>query len=108
MNGVFLHTDRLLSLLYAVHSNMSGKVESTIPDSDLLGHINALIFGAVDTTSSAFSRLFHLLAQKPDLQNRIREEGRIAREQSGTEELEFKVLENLTYTDAFIREVLRL
>lgn len=79
-----------------------------MPDSHLLGHINALIFGAVDTASSAFSRLFHLLAQNPNMQDRIREEGRLAREQGGAEELEFKALTNLIYTDAFIREVLRL
>jgi hypothetical protein len=99
---------RSLSLIYAVHSNMHGKAENSMSDSHLLGHINALIFGAVDTASSAFSRVLHLLAQKPDMQERIREEGRLAREQSGTEELEFKVLTNMTYTDAFIREVLRL
>lgn len=79
-----------------------------MPDSHLLGHINALVFGAVDTTTSAFSRLLHVLAQNPGMQDLIREEDRLAREQSGAEELEFKVLTSLTYTDAFIREVLRL
>lgn len=79
-----------------------------MPDSHLLGHINALIFGAVDTTSSAFSRLLHVLAQNPCMQDRIREEYRLVCDQSGTEELGFKSLTNLTYTDAFIREVLRL
>ena len=104
----FLHNFRTLSLIDAVHSNMRGKAENAMPDSHLLGHINALIFGAVDTASSAFSRLLHLLAQNPDMQERIRQEGRLAREKSGTEELEFKVLTNMTYTNAFIREVLRL
>ena len=97
-------------MIYAVRSHVRGKAENSnaMPDSHLLGHINALIFGAVDTASSGFSRLLHLLAQHPDMQDRIREEGRLAREQSGTEELDFKVLTNMTYTDAFIREVLRL
>ncbi|KAF8550967.1 cytochrome P450 [Imleria badia] len=96
----------LVTLL--LRSNMRGEAENAIPDSQLLGHINALVFGAVDTTTSAFSRLFYLLALNPDMQDRIREESRLTCEQSGTEELDFKVLTNMTYTDAFIREVLRL
>ncbi|KAG8220286.1 cytochrome P450 [Butyriboletus roseoflavus] len=91
-----------------LRNNMRGKPENVLPDSHLLGHINALIFGAVDTTSSALSRLLHVLAQNPAMQDRIREEHRLSREQNTTEELEFKTLTNFTYTDAFIREVLRL
>lgn len=79
-----------------------------MPDSHLLGHINALIFGAVDTASSALARVFHILAQNPDMQARIRKEGHDWREQIGSDELMFKTLSEMQYIDAFLREVLRL
>ena len=71
-----------------------------------LHHCRTLVFAATDTTSSALVRIFHLLAQHPDVQNRIRDEIREARDRDG--DLNYKQLDGLRYLDAVIRETLRL
>ena len=65
-----------------------------------------LVFAATDTTSSALARIFHLLAQHPDVQDRLREEICAARNSDG--DLDYKQLDGLQYLDAVIRETLRL
>lgn len=65
-----------------------------------------MVFAATDTTSSALSRIFHLLAQHPEAQNRLRDEICAARSYNG--DLDYKQLDGLRYLDAVIRETMRL
>lgn len=67
-----------------------------------------LTFAATDTTSSALSRTLHLLAQHKDIQHKLREEVRKAREDNGGDDLGFDTLDALPYLDAVCRETLRL
>ena len=60
----------------------------------------------MDTPSSALCRLFWLLAQHQDVQNRLREEIREAKEKYGN--LNYDQLSALPYLDAVCRETLRL
>ena len=69
--------------------------------------LSTLIFAATDTTSSALSRIFYLLAQHPDVQNRIRQEIRTVKE-AASNVMSYDDYEALTYMDAVIRETLRL
>ena len=61
----------------------------------------------VDTTSNAMSRVLHLLAQNPDIQEKLRRELVSARETYG-EDIPFDDLVALPYLDAICRETLRL
>ncbi len=61
----------------------------------------------MDTTSSALSRTFHLLAIHQDMQDRLRAEIKEAKEQQGGN-LSFDQLVGLPYLDALCRESLRL
>ena len=61
----------------------------------------------VDTTSNAMSRVLHLLAQNPDIQEKLRSELMSARETYG-EDIPFDDLVALPYLDAICRETLRL
>ena len=61
----------------------------------------------VDTTSNAMSRVLHLLAQNPDIQEKLRSELVSARETYG-EDIPFDDLVALPYLDAICRETLRL
>ena len=58
-----------------------------------------------NTTSHAISRVLHLLALHPDVQQRLREEVTAARAERG--DLDYDTLMNLPYLDAICRETLR-
>ena len=61
---------------------------------------------ATDTTASALSRILHLLALHPDIQDKLRTELKEARE--GNEELTHDQLVSLPFLEAVCRETLRL
>lgn len=67
---------------------------------------STLIFAAHDTTSSALSRILHLLALHPEAQDRLRAEVTAARADGG--DLSYEQLEALPFLDATVRETLRL
>ena len=65
-----------------------------------------LVFAATDTTSSALSRILHLLAEHPNVQEKLRAEIVEARRERG--DLDFDDLFQLPYLEAVCRETLRL
>lgn len=67
---------------------------------------STLTFAATDTTSSALSRMFHLLATHPEIQEKLREELITATEKG--EDLDYSSLDELPYLDAVCKETLRL
>lgn len=60
----------------------------------------------MDTTSSALTRILHVLAQNPAVQTGLRKEIRAARAADG--DLNYNSLDGLPHLDAVIRETLRL
>lgn len=60
------------------------------------------------TTSGALARIFHLLAEHPDVQGRLRREIVDAREAVNGESLSYDQLSELPYLEAVCRETLRL
>lgn len=67
---------------------------------------SGLIHGATDTASAVLSRIFHILAQRPEVQDRLRKEIIEARAKDG--DLAYNEILALPYLDAAIRETLRL
>ena len=61
----------------------------------------------MDTTSNALSRILHLLAQNPSVQDKLRGELNAATA-GGTADLDYDGLMNLPYLDAVCRETLRV
>jgi cytochrome P450 len=61
----------------------------------------------MDTTSNALSRVLQLLSENPDIQTRLREEIREARQLHGAD-LQYDELVALPLLDAVCRETLRL
>ncbi|KAF7972145.1 hypothetical protein HWV62_11119 [Athelia sp. TMB] len=94
----------IMSIL--LRANREAAEEDRLTDAELIGQVSSLTFAATDTTSSALARLFHLLAQYPDVQNRLRDEICASRSRDG--DLDYKELDGLPYLDAVIRETLRL
>jgi cytochrome P450 len=66
------------------------------------------VLAATDTTSSALSRISHLLALHPDIQDKLRQELKEACEENDSEELTHDQLGALPFLEAVCRETLRL
>ncbi|KAJ7667274.1 cytochrome P450 [Mycena rosella] len=88
----------IMSLLISVKSNMSAGDAIHLAD-ELVASTAMIIFAATDTTSGALSRIFHILALHPEVQDKIL---------AAPEHLDHDALVALPYLDAFVREVLRL
>ena len=60
----------------------------------------------MDTTSNSLSRILHLLAMHPDVQDKLRAE--IIEAQGGDNDIAYDELIKLPYLDAVCRETLRM
>ncbi|KAF7976161.1 hypothetical protein HWV62_7483 [Athelia sp. TMB] len=87
-------------------ANLAVSAKDRLPDDELIGQVSILTLAAMDTTSSALSRILHILAQHPDAQTRLRDEVTAARQSGG--DLDYNGLDRLPFLDAVIRESLRL
>ncbi|KAJ6561566.1 cytochrome P450 monooxygenase [Mycena vulgaris] len=94
------HHDIMAILLKA---NKNSSASERLSDEELLGQMATLVFTATDTTSGAISRLLHLLAQHPEVQDKLFEEI-----SAHGEEPDCDTLSSLPYMDAVIRETLRV
>lgn len=65
------------------------------------------LFASQDASSSATTWLFQVLAQRPDVLDRLREENLAARGGDRNKPFDLPMLETLTYTNAVVRELLR-
>ncbi|KAI0629819.1 cytochrome P450 [Trametes polyzona] len=93
----------IMSLL--LKANMIASDAEKHTDEELIAQMSTFILGGMDTTSNALSRIFHLLAQKPDVQDRLRAE--ISEACSGND-LAYDDIVKLPFMDAVCRETLRL
>lgn len=76
-------------------------------DYEISQTIFTFLFASQDATSSAATWLFQVMAQRPDVLDRVREENIKVRGGDHTAELTYDQLESLTYTRAVVRELLR-
>ncbi|PPQ67522.1 hypothetical protein CVT25_006063 [Psilocybe cyanescens] len=95
----------ILSIL--LRANMDALDADKLADEEVLAQLSTLIFAAMDTTSGALSRILHLLATHPDVQDKLRQEIAEARERLGGD-FSYDELVGLPYLDAICRETLRL
>lgn len=65
------------------------------------------LFASQDASSSATTWLFQVVAQRPDVLERLREENLAARGGDKRKPCDLPMLESLTYTKAVIKEILR-
>ncbi|KAI0917649.1 hypothetical protein AcW1_010348 [Taiwanofungus camphoratus] len=93
----------IMSIL--MKANVEASDDDKMPDHELIAEMTTLILGAMDTTSNTLSRSLHLLAQHPDIQEKVRKE--VLTENAG-ELLPYDELIQLPWLDAIVRETLRL
>ncbi|KAF8969648.1 cytochrome P450 [Flammula alnicola] len=95
----------IMSIL--MRANMTASKEESLTRDELLAQMSTLMFAAMDTTSSALTRLLYLLATHQDVQDKLRKEIKEAKETEGGD-LPYDKLVSLPYLDAICRETLRL
>ncbi|KAJ7289456.1 cytochrome P450 [Mycena rebaudengoi] len=91
----------MMSLL--LKNNMTADKDMHVTNDELVAQTSMIIQAATDTSSSALSRLIHLLVLHPDVQEKLRAEILTTEEHMGHD-----VLVGLPYLDAVIHETLRL
>ncbi|KAH7319570.1 cytochrome P450 [Rhizoctonia solani] len=84
-------------------ANMEADEKDRLPEDQLLGQMNTLIFAGHETTSGALTRILQLLASNSAIQDRLR-----AELEEAPEALSYDELHALPYLDALCRETLRL
>ncbi|OBZ67845.1 Docosahexaenoic acid omega-hydroxylase CYP4F3 [Grifola frondosa] len=93
----------IMSIL--LKANIAASEKDRLPEHELIAQMSTLTFAAMDTTSNALSLILQLLAEHPDVQDRVRTE---ILEASNGEDLPYDKLIELPYLDAVCRETLRL
>ncbi|EIM84997.1 cytochrome P450 [Stereum hirsutum FP-91666 SS1] len=88
-------------------ANMEAAEKDRLPDIELLGQMSTLTFAAMDTTSTALSRILHLLSMNQPVQDRLREELVNARKEAGGD-FDYDALMGLPFLEAVCRETLRM
>ncbi|KAI0347505.1 cytochrome P450 [Trametopsis cervina] len=87
-------------------ANMKAEGDDKLPDAEVLGQIGSLVNAATDTTSNALSRTFQLLADRPDIQDKVRAE--LLEASPDGADIPYDTLVDLPWLDAICRETLRL
>ncbi|KAJ7127137.1 cytochrome P450 [Mycena epipterygia] len=99
------HGKDIISILMKDNNNASST--DRLSEKEIIGQVlNTLVFAATDTTSGALTRTLHILAQHEDVQAKLRQEIRAARQEGA--DLTYDQLVSLEYLDAVCRETLRL
>ncbi|TFK51329.1 cytochrome P450 [Heliocybe sulcata] len=93
----------IMSLL--LKENLTASEKDRLSVSQVLGQMSTLIFAAMDTTSSALSKILYLLATHPEAQDKLRHE---VRQVHAAGEFTYDTLEKMPYLEAICRETLRL
>lgn len=76
-------------------------------DYEIAQTIFTFLFASQDATSAASTWLFQLMADRPEILDKVREENLKVRNGDRTAPISMELLDNLTYTRAVVRETLR-
>ncbi|KJA19127.1 hypothetical protein HYPSUDRAFT_144149 [Hypholoma sublateritium FD-334 SS-4] len=105
--GLSIEEKDIMSIL--MKANMTASTEESLSRDELIGQMSSLMFAAMDTTSSALSRLLQLLSLHQDVQDKLRKEINDAFEAEPERgDLPYDKIVSLPYLDAICRETLRL
>ncbi|KAH8985443.1 cytochrome P450 [Lactarius hatsudake] len=94
----------IISLL--MRARLAEPEDIQLSEEELVAQMAVFLIAGTDTTSSALSRILHLLSLHPDVQDKLRKELKEAQEDN--EELTHDQLVSLPFLEAVCRETLRL
>ncbi|KAK7684461.1 hypothetical protein QCA50_012408 [Cerrena zonata] len=90
-----------------LNENARASEEDKLSEEELLGQMTILVFAATDTTTTALAQTLHILAEQPEIQEKLRVEIKEARLKAGGD-IPHDELMALPFLDAVCRETLRL
>ncbi|CCM01086.1 uncharacterized protein FIBRA_03134 [Fibroporia radiculosa] len=93
----------LMSIL--IKANSAASKGNRLSEEELIAQISSFVFAGMDTTSNSISRILHILAQRPEVQDKLREEILAA---GAGENISYEDLNKLSLLDAVCRETLRV
>ncbi|KAI0720771.1 cytochrome P450 [Cerioporus squamosus] len=93
----------IISIL--LKANMAANEEDRLPDEQIKGQMNIMLFAATDTTSHVMAQALQLLCEHPDIQEKVRQE--ILASRNG-QHIAYDQLHALPLLDAVCKETLRL
>ncbi len=76
-------------------------------DYEIAQTVFTFLFASQDATSSAVTYLFQIMAQRPDVLDRVRQENFTVRNGDRNQRMTMDTLESMTYTRAVVKELLR-
>ncbi|KAH7066291.1 sterol desaturase [Paraphoma chrysanthemicola] len=79
----------------------------TFTDQEIAQTLFTFLFASQDASSSATTWLFQVLAQRPDVLQRVRDENLAVRGGDRNRPFDLRMYDSLTYTNAVIKELLR-
>ncbi|KAJ3559695.1 hypothetical protein NM688_g182 [Phlebia brevispora] len=85
-------------------NNMEAANGERLSEEEVTAQMSTLVLAAMDTTSNALARTLHLLADNPEIQEKLRQE--ITNVHNG-QDISYDSLVELPYLDAICRETLR-
>ncbi|CCM06147.1 uncharacterized protein FIBRA_09620 [Fibroporia radiculosa] len=62
----------IMSIL--MRANASTSEADRLPEDEIIAQMSTLVFAATDTTSNTLARILHILAERPDMQDKLRAE----------------------------------
>ncbi|KAK7678132.1 hypothetical protein QCA50_018925 [Cerrena zonata] len=95
----------IMSIL--LRANGAASEEDRLSEDEVIGQMSLLVMAGTDTTSNSLTQIMQLLAEKPDIQDKLRTEIKKAQEEHG-EDIPYDTLVSLPYLDSICRETLRL
>ncbi|KAI9063759.1 cytochrome P450 [Trametes sanguinea] len=93
----------IMSIL--LKANMAADDSERLPDEQIIGQINTLLFAATDTTSHVMAQVLEMLSRNQDLQEKARRELLEARD---GDDIPYDRLMSLPLLDAICKETLRM
>ncbi|KAI0263463.1 cytochrome P450 [Gloeopeniophorella convolvens] len=91
-----------------LRANESEDPKCKMSETEVIDQIATLLMAGHETTANTLTWFFWELSKHPDVQTRIREEVRAAREANGGEEFSAADLDGMAYTQAAMKESMRL
>ncbi|PVI02295.1 cytochrome P450 [Periconia macrospinosa] len=89
------------------HATKPTNVIRTFTDEEIAQTLFTFLFASQDASSSATTWLMQVLAQRPDVLDRVREENLQIRNGDRNKPFDLCMYEKLTYTNAVVKELLR-
>ncbi|CCM00987.1 uncharacterized protein FIBRA_03035 [Fibroporia radiculosa] len=93
----------IISIL--MRANASTSEADRLPEDQIIAQMSTLVFAATDTTSNTLARILQILAERPDVQEKLRAE---VLDAHAGESLSYDELDQLPLLDSVCRETLRL